>query len=149
MVIKTNGPKEIVYASKQGPAGPPGADGSGAGIVEKTYQAAEATSSGKVVILDTSGEIVAADTTDLNDRNRIIGVSKTAAGLPGADILVVQFGEVEDPGFNFTDPDNPIFFDSLGVPTQTVPTSGFQLIVGFPISTTRMYVNIRQPIILS
>lgn len=94
-------------------------------------------------------EVIYADATIAEHANLVIGLTLNAANA-GDSIEVVFYGEVIEPTWAWT-LGLPIFLATDGTLTQTAPTSGvadFSLVVGFPITPTKIFVNFREPIFL-
>lgn len=78
---------------------------------------------------------------------KVVGLTAHAANV-GDTLTIVLIGEIEEPGWNW-DLSKPIFLGINGLPTQVDPsTTGakFSLVVGFPLSSTKMYVSLREPV---
>jgi len=77
----------------------------------------------------------------------IVGVSVNSA-LMNAELTIRNFGVLVFNGWSFM-PDKPIFFDQLGMLTQTPPTTGVLTIIAHAMSATDIFINIQEPIIRS
>jgi len=77
---------------------------------------------------------------------RVVGISLNAA-QDGDDVEVLIFGYIEFNGWDF-DITKPVYLSVDGLVTQNLPIIGFSQIVGFAESPTRLFVNLREPIIL-
>jgi hypothetical protein len=98
----------------------------------------------KVVYSDNSGTVSIADSSDINHMNRVMGIALNAAG--GAGIAMVQRrGKLTEATWSWT-LGRSIFFDANGDLTQTPPTSGFWMILGRPITSTQIEVNLETPV---
>ena len=145
-VVVEQPPKlEIVEVAQQGAPGRPGADG---GAV-MSYIATAALGGHRVLTLNAANELAYATTEALADAGRIVGLSLNAAG-PGGAISVQRSGEVDEPGWNW-DLGKPVWLGINGLLTQAVPEppAAFSLIVGFPVTPTRLFLSFREPISLS
>lgn len=110
--------------------------------------AANAVGGNRFVYLD-GDQVVYANNQNLEHGMKIVGVTTNAANV-GDTLNISFFGEIEEPTWNW-DMGKPIFLGVNGLPTQVVPThpsAAFSLIVGFPISPTKMFVSKREPITL-
>jgi hypothetical protein len=85
-------------------------------------------------VLNDIGEAIYADNTILSHANKILGMT-TEATLTGA---------ITDSSWSWV-LNTPIWLSSSGLLTQVAPVTGFSLIVAFPISTTKIYINLREP----
>lgn len=108
--------------------------------------APNAVGGNRFVYLD-GNQVLYATNQNPNHGMKILGLTANAANV-GDTLTVILFGEIEEPSWNW-ELDKPIFLGVNGLPTQTVPdysNSAFSLIVGFPISATKMYVSMKDPI---
>ncbi len=77
---------------------------------------------------------------------QVAGIALTAAGGAEENVSVQRLGEATDSLWTWT-PGLPVFLGANGVLTQTHnPAWAFSLVVGVALSTTRMSVDIKQPI---
>ena len=103
----------------------------------------------RVVAADDAGHAIHADPSNVAHAGRILGMTTGAAGL-GSQAEIVRAYEMEEPSWAWT-LGSPVFLGAAGVLTQVVPeapSATFSLIVGFPITPTRLYIHIREPILL-
>ena len=113
-------------------------------LIEK--QAAINLSGHKSVVLNDDGKLIYADNTTAEHANKILGISKNAA-VSGGIVVVQTFAELQEPTWNWI-PGKPIFLSTTGTLTQTVPASGFIIIIAFAVTSTKIFIDIKQPIIL-
>lgn len=99
----------------------------------------------RFVVSDGDGHVQYATSDDLTHAGKVLGITLGAA-VAGDSISIQRVGEVEEAGWNWT-LDQPVYLGTNGLATQTQPTSVFSLIVGFPITATKLFVSIREPII--
>lgn len=136
-----------ITIGEMGPRGEQGIQGlpgpAGATVVQ--YEAAIPIGGHRVVVLESS-LVVYADSSVAAHANKILGLSIGAVDAGGMASIQTG-GEIEEPSWAWQ-PDFPIFLGINGLLTQTVPEAGFSLIVGFPITTTRIFINLREPLIL-
>jgi hypothetical protein len=128
----------------QGPAGTPAVDSTNF-LVSKI--AGETISAGKAVYLDTA-TIVKFSDHSVVARQKCIGVADTAATVGNA-ILVITDGVFEDAIFAGFTLNEPIFVGTSGVLTQTAPTTGVLIEVGYYIGENKIEVEIKRPIALA
>lgn len=107
-----------------------------------TYTAGETVYGGRIVELNSMGEVKHASSTGTGFG--IIGLA-TQAGNAGNRIEVVTFGSFTDSSFNFI-PDEPIFLRENGIISQTPPSTGVTLVVGSAITSTSIFIRVEQPI---
>lgn len=104
-------------------------------------------SGGRVVRADSASQLQYADSGTPAHATAIIGVTRTAiASGDGGD--VVESGFLDDPAWAWT-AGGAIFCGAAGVLTQTAPAAGFVCIVGYAVTTTRLYVAVRPAIVLA
>ena len=102
----------------------------------------------RVVTLDEQGRAVYASPALMRDVNRVLGLTMHAA-VTDADIDVLRDGDAVEPSWSW-DLSKPIYLGQDGTLVQQIaPESTFTLIVGFPISATKMYFSIGTPILNS
>ncbi len=101
----------------------------------------------KIVKLNSSGKAIYADKDIIEDANQVLGITKHSASA-NESIYIQTYGEMIEPTWNWNLA-LPIFLGNNGVLTQTAPTSGFTLIIGFPLTVTSIYIDIKQPIIIN
>ena len=143
---------EVVARGPQGPKGDKGDKGD-AGDTNTVVTMVAGSALGGHRIVATSpavdSTVIYADSSVSSHANLVLGLTLNAADV-GGDIQVAVTGEFTEPTWNWT-LGQPIFLSQNGTMTQTVPNSGdadFSLVVGFPITPTKMFVNIREPIFL-
>lgn len=102
--------------------------------------------SGHRVVRFASGSLQYADKNEPTDPNLMYGLTLHAAAA-GTRIKILTQGLVEEASWAWT-PDEAIFLGNNGQLTQTIPTDGFSLIVGFAITSTLINFGIKMPIIL-
>lgn len=129
-----------------GPAGLRGPQGPAGPTAEDISRVALGSISGhRMVMLDALERASYADASTLEHASRVVGVT-IAAAAGGASVTIRTRGELDEPSFSFT-AGLPLFLGSAGVLTQTPPSSGFVLIVGFAITATKIFVAIQQPLL--
>ena len=101
----------------------------------------------KFIAIDSSGQFVLANQTDVSQMNKIIGITKAIAN-PGESVSFIGYGEAVNPLWNFV-AGEPVFLGVNGNVTQTPPVTGFIMIVGFATATTKLFVNMQTPIDLA
>jgi len=133
-----------------GPEGPIGLQGppGTSGAINQTYLATQATGGHRLVRTDGLGNIVYANCDDQPSIQNVLGMTQNAANI-GDVLSVVRLGEVEESSWNWT-PELPVYLGLDGVPTQTLPGEAtFGLIVGFPLTPTKLFICVREPIVFN
>jgi hypothetical protein len=142
----TQGPSGI--QGNQGIQGIKGDQGiQGPGGINVVYAIAdENLSGGKVVVMNENNKFIYADNTNVTHAGRIAGIT-TGAIMQNSDGMVIASGLLIEPvwAWNINE---PIFLGLNGALTQIEPTIGFLQVIGVATSTTSMFINIREPIIL-
>lgn len=114
------------------------------------YPAAGAIGGHRLVIVDTNSRAAYAGNDQLPHVGRVVGIS-TGAVADGALVTIQIRGEMTEPtwAWNLT---LPVYLGVNGLLTQaqpTGPTAKFSQIVAFPLSATKLFVNLREPILIS
>lgn len=112
------------------------------GVVQRT--AIIALSGQRVLALETEG-FVYADPNNLEHIHRIAGISISAFNA-GVMATAQCSGLMEEPTWNWI-LGIPIFLGLNGILTQSIPDSIFNLIVGTPVTSTKILIAIKQPYI--
>jgi hypothetical protein len=149
VVQSSAGSPYVILASTQGPPGPAGPAGSGGGEGGGSTQGftAAATISAYTAVAIVGVSAITADSSQQSMAGSVVGISIT--GVTAGSEVVVQFsGELTYNGWNWQ-PGKPIFLGVGGLLTQTPPTSGFNQLIGTPVSTTSMFINLQSPILIS
>jgi hypothetical protein len=133
--IQTLDWEHSVSVAEQGPEGIPG-------ISAVSILTTPRTLGGNRVV---TAELDYADCTDLSTINRVIGVTASAANAWDT-IPVVEFGVLG--GFSGLTPNTPIYLSTNGTVSHNLPSSGYQQLIGVAISTTKLSINIQEPLAL-
>ena len=136
----------VVTVGEQVPRGIDGAAGQDLSI---TKTASEAMSAYRAVVSDGASGVLLANNTDLTHRNRVVGVTETAAALAAA-VNVRRVGQLVFSSWNWV-PNAPVFVGVGGVLTQTPPVSPavFSQIVAVATSPTSIDIELRDPLLIS
>lgn len=139
----------ILDVGAQGPKGAPGPKGDKGepGDVVTSYPADGAISGHRVVALNAFGRLEYASNLSLSQIMRVAGLSLNAAS-EGDPVQVKRSGEVTEPSWAWV-LEQPVYLGVDGHLTQTAPASDFSVVVGIPITTTTLFVNIGIPIKLN
>lgn len=130
----------VVEVGRRGPQGPPG-EAVAAGL---EITAGIALGGHRMVVVNAAEKAIYADNTNMDHLNSVIGMT---IGAVDADAVatVSQWGPIEMTGWSWI-LDKPVFLSTNGQVTQTIPSTGFILIIGFPMSATKLDIRIQQPI---
>lgn len=151
VIVQTPSISTIVSVGMPGPAGvqgPQGIQGPSSAVV--SYNASADLSGHRVVRLDDGQLVSYASSTNAADANFVVGMTLGAA-TAGSLVQILMSGEITEPSWNWA-PNLPIYLGATGLMTQVPPDASkdaFSLVVGFPISPTKAFISIREPIILT
>lgn len=141
-VVETKtGSTTVIESTQIGPQGIPGTTSG----VTSSFEAGETLSGHRSVIV-VEDKAYYADCTIPGHANSVYGITKGAA-LIGSTVIVQRSSELEEPSWSWV-VGIPIWLSTAGLLTQSPPSSGFSLILGFPITSTKLFINIREPIFL-
>ncbi|WP_024647723.1 hypothetical protein [Pseudomonas syringae] len=132
-----------IMAGQRGSQGRPGTD-IGGGVQTLIRQGAETISAHRVVY-ESRGRAYLAQP-DAPTVLQVIGLS-ISAGAPGAELVVQTAGFIDDASWSWLE--GLVFCGPNGVLTQTPPTSGYELVVGFASSATRLNLDFDEPVFLA
>ncbi len=125
----------VVQGGVQGPPGVPGASNQ-----FEYFQAGVTVGGNRAVSVNSSGHLVYPDTT--SEDTYVVGITTASAGL-GELVQVQLVGTQTEPSWSWT-PSLPVFVGSNGTLTQTPPTSGQVIIVGYSLTPTKIFID-KQP----
>ena len=112
-----------------------------------TYTASTALSGNRAVCLNASGELIYADSSTVAHAHKVLGIT-TGAVSEGAEGTVQTNGEMTEAGWAWTI-GSPVYLSTNGSLSHTAPSSGFVLVVGFALTATKIFIDIKQSIILT
>lgn len=113
-----------------------------------TYVAGETLGGDRLVYIDSSGQAKYASNDVLSNTNIVLGITVGAASI-GTNVEIQLEGEYEEPSWSWT-LEQPIFLGNNGLLTQTQPTApAFSLVIGFPITSTKILLRFNNPIVLT
>lgn len=115
-------------------AGKPGTGGT----TQVVRQTSGALSALRVVWEDELGVVRPLDASDAGHIDLVCGLTLTGASGP-ADVTVQRSGPVDDAAWAWTP--GRVWLGAGGALTQVVPAAGFDLVVGFAVSPTRLYLD--------
>ena len=143
-IIETSEVPEVHTFETSPPKGEKGDPGATSGMIVE-YPVAYPMSGHRIVVLNGNKEAIYASSDNPLHATKVLGMT-TGAAIFG-NIGIQTGGVLIEPSWSWI-LDTPIWLGLNGLMTQTVPASGFSLIVGFPISPTEMFVDIREPFFL-
>lgn len=131
----------LIAPGEQGPPGPPGPAGSGGD--QYVTRTAGLTISANRVLYDRAGLVYPLGQADAENIFAILGLS-VSAGQVGAQISVQRSGTVTDSGWTWAY--GRVYLGADGQLTQTPPSSGFSVLIGFAATATSINLSINDPI---
>lgn len=88
--------------------------------------------------------LIYADPTDPSMLGTAVGISLHAA-VAGDPIVYQHWGTMHSAAWNWI-PGEDIFFDSLGILTQSVPAGVYRQRIAYAIDETSIYIDVAEPI---
>jgi hypothetical protein len=135
-------PEKVVVVN-DGKRGPPGLSN-----LFFFIRRAEANLGGhRAVVSNEDGTVNYADNTNLDHLGKVLGIT-TSAVLAGEEVKIIRGGLIEFEGWSW-DTDLPVYLAANGLLTQNPASVGFSQILGFAESPTGLFVNLREPILLT
>jgi len=101
----------------------------------------------RAVISNEDGTIDYADSSNVDHCGKVLGIIVRAT-LEGERVDVIRGGLLEFEGWSWNR-DLPVYLAENGLLTQNPASSGFSQIVGFAESPIGLFVNLREPILLT
>lgn len=133
-----------IITGGKGEKGEPGEKGDPGSGSASIYVAGETIGGHRGVIIKNNLAYYV-DNTNLSHINYPTGISYNASNI-SENLEVYFFGEMEEVSWNWNI-DLPIWISTNGLLTQIPPTSGFSCIIAFPITTTKIFID-KQEILL-
>ena len=127
------------------PRGLKGDPGVNSGMIVE-YPVAYPMSGHRMVVLNDNQQVIYASNLNPLHANKVLGM--TIGAVISGDIGVQTGGPLEESSWDWI-LNVPIWLNDSGLMIQVPPTSGFSLIVGFPITFKEIFIDIREPIILA
>lgn len=137
-------PAAIVASGPQGPGGPPGQPGPAGG--SSVQRLAGETISALRLVYELNDKVFYLDADDGDHVDLVCGVTLTSA-TAGQPINVQSSGPMDDSAWSWSP--GPVWLGPVGQLTQAPPEAGFLLYVGRAVSSTRLIINIDQPVELA
>lgn len=144
--IEIMNPQIVCEFKGVGLQGPPGI----AGGSQFTYTAGENISALKGCYYDSdTDKVLKASNLENEQCVKFVGVS-TQSGTADTNIVLQRAGILEDALWNWsTDGDSSIYLSTDGTLTQTAPTTGTRLKIGFALSATKIFIGVSETVILT
>ena len=98
------------------------------------------------VVYESDGAVSLLDPTDDDHVAALLGLAITAAGI-GADIVIRTGGTVDDAGWSWSE--GFVFAGPNGTLTQTPPAAGWEIVIGYAPSATRLNLTFDEPVLLA
>ncbi|TYK74370.1 hypothetical protein FSY45_19620 [Comamonas sp. Z1] len=133
----------LLTECQQGPPGPPGVPGPAGGQVLQRMAGMD-TSALLVVYEDLFGAVWPADPDVESDVLALLGVTVSAA-VAGQPVNVQRMGSIDDAAWQLQ-PGKRVFLGRQGQLTQEPPLGGYDVLIGTAITSTRLLLNIQDPI---
>ncbi|MFA5386809.1 MAG: hypothetical protein WC322_00220 [Candidatus Paceibacterota bacterium] len=141
-VIEAPSETRIIAECQQGPEGKPGPVGPAGGAAFIRYTSS-ALSALRVVWEDVDGAVYPIDPEDDAHIDLISGLTLTAT--PGAgEVTVQRSGPVDDSAWSWAP--GRVWLGAAGALTQTPPLDGTDVLIGYAVSPTRLFLDIQDPI---
>jgi len=131
----------VIAEGAQGLPGPPGPPGGGGD--QYVTRTAGQTISANRVLYDRAGLVYPLGQADAENIYAILGLA-VSAGQTGAQISVQRSGTVTDSGWFWAY--GRVYLGANGQLTQTPPSSGFSVLIGFAATATSINLSINDPI---
>ena len=128
----------VTGTAEQGPEGIQGEPGP-SGATTVTGTAGAILSGHRIVTYDASGNLVYASSADTSALS-VFGLLLNAAAL-GDDVTVQTYGKVTEPSWTWT-PLEPLYLSTNGTLTQTAPTTGYLVRLGYAVSATSIMLAV-------
>lgn len=132
-----------IMAGQRGAPGRPGTDTGGG--VQTIVRAAGQTISALRIVYE-SQQLARLVDPSSQSVFQALGLALTS-GSTGAQITIQTQGFVDDSSWSWTE--GHVWCGANGILTQTPPTSGWDFIIGFATSATRLYIDLNEPVLLA
>lgn len=97
-------------------------------------------------VYELAGLVYALDFEDSVHIDLFLGITVSAA-LIGADVIIQRSGTIDDLSWSWTV--NQVYLGVAGALTQTVPTTGWEMVLGASPSPQRLNLNFDEPVLLA
>jgi hypothetical protein len=99
--------------------------------------------SGHTIVSRSVDTVIPSDPADSTSVHNIVGITNQAS-VTGSPIDIVTSGMIHDDSWSLLD--GPVFLGVNGILTQSAPTSGYLVVIGYSASSKDIRLNIGQPI---
>lgn len=132
-----------IMVGQRGAQGRPGTD-SGGGIQTIVRTAGETISALRIVYESQAQAFITDPSTE--SVFQALGLAITSASA-GAETTIQTQGFIDDSSWSWAE--GVVWCGPNGVLTQTPPTTGWDFIIGFATSATRLYIDLNEPVFLA
>ncbi len=143
LVRRDYGGAFTIMAGQRGAPGRPGTD-SGGGVQTIVRTAGETISALRIVY--ESQQLAHPANPATESVFQALGLAITSASID-TDLTIQTQGFVDDSSWNWTE--GHVWCGPNGTLTQTPPISGWDFIIGFATSATRLYIDLNEPVLLA
>jgi hypothetical protein len=133
----------VIIAGQRGAPGRPGTD-TGGGI-QTIVRTTGTTISALRIVFESQARTFPVDPQTISVF-QALGLAITSAAT-GTQISIQTQGFIDDSSWSWTE--GIVWCGPNGVLTQTPPTSGWDFIIGFATSATRLYIDLNEPVLLA
>lgn len=120
-------------------------DANASEVSDNTLIASGVISALKLVYgLNDGNEVALAESNTTFENAKVLGITKTSANN-GDPLEVLTFGKISDASFNFVR-GTALFLTTLGNLSNTPPTVGFIVPVGYSLGNNTVFIKIEEPI---
>ena len=113
----------------------------------ETVVAGETLSGHRFVTRNNDSKVIRASSTIPDNASAVLGMTKHAV-VEDAEVEVLREGVITEAGWTWTTPRAPLFLTTDGLFSQTPPSEGFVLVVGYVVNTTTIFVKVGYPVFL-
>ncbi|WP_211168231.1 hypothetical protein [Azoarcus indigens] len=142
VVTERAAPTMVLTEARIGPPGAPGEIGPAGGTAFARVSDG-ALSALRIVWEDGAGVVRMLDYRDAEHINLLAGLTLTAAAAAGP-VTVQRAGPVDDDAWSWVA--GRVWLGADGIPTQTPPADGYDVLIGYAVSPTRLYLDIQDHI---
>jgi hypothetical protein len=143
LVRRDYGGAFTIMAGQRGGQGRPGTDSGGG--VQTIVRLAGETISALRIVYESQAQVFKTDPST-ETVYQSLGLAITSAS-PGAELTIQTQGFIDDSSWSWTE--GFVWCGADGTLTQTPPTSGWDFIIGFATSATRLYIDLNEPVLLA
>lgn len=101
----------------------------------------------RAVVLDNTEHAIYADKDTPQHATKVLGIT-TGSAIADSSVPIQTYGEITEPSWAWT-PGLPVYLGTNGLLTQAAPATGFLLVIGFAITATKIFIDIKIPIVLN